>query len=46
MDHSKVIEAIKDLPTGRFIMLWIWLVIMSLTPIGWIVAVALAWKSR
>ncbi|WP_269140112.1 hypothetical protein [Pseudothauera rhizosphaerae] len=41
-----VIAAIKDLPPWRFVLLWVWLVVMALTPLGWIVGLLLAWKAK
>jgi hypothetical protein len=41
-----VITAFKGLPTSRLVMLWLWLMVMAVTPIGWIVVLILAWKSR
>lgn len=41
-----VIEAIKDLPPWRFLLLWVWLLAMALTPLGWMVGLFLAWKAK
>lgn len=46
MDHSKVIKALKELSPWRFVLLWLWLVAMALTPIGWAVGAFLAWKMK
>jgi hypothetical protein len=46
MDHSKVIEAIKDLSAWRFFLLWVWLIVMALTPLGWIVGILWAWRIK
>jgi hypothetical protein len=46
MDHSKVIESLKDMPRWQFILLWIWLMVMAIAPVGWMIALFLAWRSR
>jgi hypothetical protein len=46
MEHSKVIESLKDLSPWRFILLWLWLVVMALTPLGWVLGILIAWKAK
>jgi hypothetical protein len=44
VEHSKVIEAMKELSTARFVMLWIWLLVVAASPIGWLFVAAIAWR--
>jgi hypothetical protein len=45
MDHSKVIESLKGLPKWQFVLLWVWLLVLAASPIGWMIALLLAWKA-
>jgi hypothetical protein len=40
-----VIESLKGLPKWQFVLIWIWLVVMALAPVGWLIALFLAWKA-
>jgi len=33
MNHNKVIEVMKELQSWGFVLVWIWLMILALTPI-------------
>ncbi|MCL2658768.1 MAG: hypothetical protein FWD62_15435 [Betaproteobacteria bacterium] len=46
MEHSKVIEALKGLPKWQFILLWVWLMALAVSPMGWLIAGVLAWLSK
>ncbi len=32
MNHTKVIEVMKEIQSWRFILMWIWLMVLALTP--------------
>jgi uncharacterized membrane protein len=40
MNHSKVIEPMKELQGWRFLLLWVWLMAVTVVPLG------IAWIMR
>jgi hypothetical protein len=46
MDHSKVIETLKGMPRWRFILIWVWLMAMAVSPAAWLLAVIAAWLAK
>ena len=42
---AKMIEALKDMPWWQFVLLWVWLIVTAVAPVGWLVAVFVALKA-
>jgi hypothetical protein len=46
VDFNKVIDALKDLSPWRFFLLWIGLIVVALTPLGWLIGLLWAWRLK
>ncbi|MGZ5029515.1 MAG: hypothetical protein ACXWAT_00310 [Methylobacter sp.] len=33
MNHTKIIEVMKEIQSWRFILMWVWLMVLAVTPI-------------